>query len=143
MIHPGNLVLLFMLMNMCACHRPTRQEEILKTSNEVISALKENRESDFNRLIGVKLDMMGKDEELLHWDYTQMRELISKYSNFDLLPIRITNEFNNSRLLVEIPVFKRKDTLSNIKEVKLILFFGPPQLVPLNKISGYDLIVER
>jgi hypothetical protein len=121
----------------------TAKQQILKTSNNIISALKEDKESDFDELIGVKLHVIAKDDEMLHRDYMKIRKYVQKYTSFDKLYVKITDQYDDvGKLRVEIPIFKGNDSIDNIKEIQLNIFFGPPQFVPLNKISGYELIIK-
>ncbi|MEK7225585.1 MAG: hypothetical protein AAB221_07870, partial [Bacteroidota bacterium] len=44
---------------------------------------------------------------------------------------------------VIIVFYKGTDTANNISEVNLELFFGPPNFVPLTKISDYKIVVKN
>ncbi len=137
------LGLLGIILFLSSCVKTTPKQKILGTSNDLISALKEDRESDFNKLIGVELSVIAKDDEMLHRDYTKIRRYVQKYTSFDRLYAKITDQYDDvSKLRVEIPIFKGMDSVENIKEIRLNIFFGPPQFVPLNKISGYELIIK-
>lgn len=135
--------LLWVIICLSSCVKMTPRQKILETSNNLIAALKEDRESDFEELIGVNLRVIGKNDEMLHRDYVRIRRYIQKYTSFDRLYVKITGQYDDvGKLRVEIPIFKGKDSSDDIKEVQLNIFFGPPQFVPLNKTSGYELVVK-
>lgn len=64
--------LLGIILCLSSCEKMTPKREILKTSNNLISILKENRESDFDELIGLELQAIGKDDERLHREYIKI-----------------------------------------------------------------------
>lgn len=43
--------------------------------------------------------------------------------------------------IVRFPIFKGIDSTEYIREVLLEVHVGPPQMVPLNKITDFELIV--
>ncbi|WP_110051621.1 hypothetical protein [Chitinophaga sp. S165] len=116
---------------------------MLKTSNEVVDVFEENNEADFIRMIGPDLRYMT-DEERVHWVFEDVRKYVLTYSSFDRIPVVITDKYDDmGRREVRIPIFKGRDSINNVKEIELKIYFGPPNLFPLTKITGYELVKNK
>ncbi len=113
------------------------------TSNKVIDVFEENRETDFIRMIGPE-SIMIKDEEKVHWVFERVRKYVLAYSSFDRIPVIVTDKYDDlGRLEVRMPIFKGRDSINNVKEMELKIYFGPPNLFPLTKITGYELVINK
>jgi len=84
---------------------------------------------------------MGKDEEMLKTDFDFLHLIISRdslgdYYNKIIIP-DTTNEIDQKIITLKIPLSLLED--STFKEALLMLRFGPPQIIPLKKLSGYHI----
>ena len=132
--------IVFLLSN---CHSLTNREIINETSHKVVEAIKKKNQSDFKNLIGVSnLEVIGKDEESIRNDVNRYNQLfIQSLKNNGELPIDITGLFNDlGQTVVRIKLQQSLADSLGVKSLHLNLYFGPPQIIPLKKISGYELI---
>lgn len=140
-----NIYLIFcgIVFLLSSCHSLTNREIINETSHKVVEAIKKKNESDFKNLIGVSnLEVIGKDEESIRNDVNRYNQLfIQSLKNNGELPIDITGLFNDlGQTVVRIKLQQSLADSSGVKSLHLNLYFGPPQIITLKKISGYELI---
>ena len=140
-----NICLIFcgIVFLLSSCHSLTNREIINETSHKVVEAIKKKNQSDFKNLIGVSnLEVIGKDEESIRNDVNRYNQLfIQALKNNGELPIDITGLFNDlGQTVVRIKLQQSLTDSSGVKSLHLNLYFGPPQIIPLKKISGYELI---
>lgn len=126
-----------------SCHSQTNREIINETTHKVVEAIKNKNQSYFKNLIGVRnLEIIGKDDESIGYDVNRYNQLFTQaLKNNGELPIDITGLFNGlGQTVVRIKLPQSVADSSGVKSLHLNLYFGPPQIVPLKKISGYELI---
>ncbi len=126
-----------------SCKAQTNEEKIRVTSSKIIEAIRAEDINTFKKLIGVSsLKVIGKDDESVEYDVKKIQNLYNQYLKDKKPKIIITNDYNNlGERKVEIPFYQGNDSINNISEVKLELYFGPPHLISLDKLSNYKLIV--
>lgn len=131
-----------LLTIIAGCKAQTNEEKITETTNKVLAVLKNGNESEFQKLIGVDLIQIGKNKELLSNDFEKCKSLYARYLKNTKVEVLITDEYNElgNRKII-IPFYKGYDSVNNISNVRLELYFGPPNFVPLNKLANYKLIV--
>ncbi|HEY9261982.1 hypothetical protein [Chitinophaga sp.] len=118
------------------CKHQSQQEKMISTTQKVLSAIQKDDKILFADLIGTN----NADTEALNANLTKIKTYFDKYGPSGA-PI-ITNKFTSlGKRLVIVPLLKGRDTIHHINEISIHLFFGPPQMVPLEKISGYSLII--
>ena len=124
------------------CKAQTNKEKMIITSNKVIEAIRTEDINTFKKLIGVsELNVIGKDDEMIEYDVKKYKNLFEKYISGKELQITITDLYNYlGQRIVKIPIYENPQDSTQIKEIHLNLYFGPPNIKPLNKISGYELI---
>ena len=129
---------------MISCKTQSNENEIRNTTNKVLVALEKGDEEEFEKLIGVELSQIGKNKELLNTDFEKCKFLYTLYASSKKVDVIISDEYNElgSRKVI-LPIYKGYDSLNNISAVRLELYFGPPNFVPLEKISDYKIIVEQ
>lgn len=129
-----------------SCHSQTNRAIIDETTHKVITALKNNNSTDFKNLIGVSnLRVIGKDDESIRYDVNRYSLLLNQaFQKNEKVPLDITGLFNGMGQTVVRIIFPQKlaDSLKLIS-LHLNIYFGPPQIVPLGKISGYELIRDN
>lgn len=126
------------LLFLSSCKPLTQNEQMLKTGNAVVKSIQNSKPNDFIELIGVPLKAIGKNEEMVISDFNNLKHYFEQY--------KITPQFEFSNSLNDlgqkiISVFKINDTLGK-RVIEFILKFGPPQINPLNKVSGYEINVN-
>ncbi|MBI5856783.1 MAG: hypothetical protein HZB42_03950 [Sphingobacteriales bacterium] len=114
-----------------------------KTTSKVLDAIRDGDINKFKNLIGVELEVIGKDEEFVQTDLDEFHLYYNRYIKVMKPNVLLTNEIDHlgSRKVI-IQMYKGSDIENNIAEIILELFFGPPNMVPLNKISDYGLVVK-
>lgn len=132
-------LLLCSLFNSCASQ--SEEDILLKTSNEAIKAIRDNDPKEFRLLIAHDdLKTLGKNDELLAFDIKKYNDLFKEYVKQTNVPIELTNTYNFlGQKRVKIPIYENKKD-SSISELHLDLLFGPRNMFPLNKITGYILV---
>jgi len=132
---------ILLLLLLFSCNQKTQEDKILETSSEILAVIKDNSESMFASLIAVDLDAMGKNEELLHDDFGKLHRFYNKYvGDKQIKPIIIDtlNELGQKRVML---VFHKGAPDSEPPyDIRLDLYFGPPNLFSLDKISGYKIV---
>lgn len=129
-----------------SCHSQTNREIIDETTYKVITALKNNNSIEFKNLIGVSnLRVIGKDDEAIRYDVNKYSLLLNNaFQKKDEVPFNITGLFNEmGQTVVRIKFPKKLADSLRVTSLHLNIYFGPPQIVPLGKISGYELIKDN
>ena len=135
-----------MVNTLFSCKSQTNDEKIVFTAKETIRNIYENDFNAFKGKIGLsRLSIIGKNDEMLRSDFDFLSSIISKdsisiYFNQIIVPDS-TNEIDQKSVKFKIPLTFIED--STFKEAVLTLFFGPPQIIPLNKISGYKIVYVK
>jgi hypothetical protein len=138
------LIYVIFSISVFSCKGQSVDDEIKGTSREILNAISTGDEKKFKEKIGVNLMQIGKNEELLHFDFENLKSYYGEYLKNINPNIIITDQYNEvGSLKVIIPFFKTADSSKRIQSIQLELFFGPPNFVPLNKISKYNILVER
>jgi hypothetical protein len=135
------LTVICLLVIFLGCRSQSTKEKINNTTHEVLKYLKEGDEVGFKKIIGVDdLLVIGKNEEMIASDVKIYDSLFNKYFSGKMPDINITNLYNRSgQMQVKIQFYKTDDG-KQIKELHLDLLFGPPNIIPLDKLSGYKLV---
>jgi len=109
------------------------------------STIQKNDTSDFISLIGYgNLGIIGKNEEMIGNDVKKYRNLIEQYLGRKKPTIEVTELYNRmGQKLVKVLLFSSNNDTTKIKEIHLSLYFGPPNFISLNKISGYELVTNN
>lgn len=133
-------LILFSLSFFIACKHQSDDELILATSHKFIMAIKKGNIEDVKDLIGVKLSVIGKDTESLRFDINKCKYLFNTYYHDTEMKIVVTNQIDElGERLVKVPIFNGYDSVSKLTNAVLDIYFGPPNYVPLSKISGYEV----
>lgn len=132
-----NNIYFFILFSfiLIGCKAQTNEEKMLSTTNNILNSFESSDSKQFQSFIGVSLRQIGKNEEMVSNDFEKIKSYIIEYSKNGKPKITITdgyNELGSKKVLVE---FLNKTDSSTLAELQL--FFGPPDFVPLNKISNY------
>lgn len=139
-------VVLFCLLlgSIAGCRTQTNEQKIVATTDKVIDALESGNEKAFENLIGVELSTIGKDKEMVASDFKRSKTFYDRYLSGKRTRVLITNEYTPlGHRKVTIPIYKGFDSVNKVSEIRLDLYYGPPNFVPLNKLSRYELVVVR
>jgi hypothetical protein len=126
-----------------SCKPQTNEEKVVVTAKEAIRSIYENDFDSFRRRIGLsRLGIIGKDDESLKADFDFLSSVFSKdsiefYYNQINVPYSI-NELGQKNVTIRIPLSIIE--APNFTEALLTLSFGPPQIIPLSKLSGYEIV---
>ena len=135
------LPLLFSLLFLSSCGQKTSYDQMIETTDKVINSIKDHSEKQFIDLIGVDLKTIGKNEELLHQDFLRLQEYYKLYIGDGKITSLIIDTLNESGQKEVKIVFKKSiaDQKATTAEIALDLYFGPPNLFGLDKITGYEI----
>lgn len=141
-----SIFLLIIVTALFSCKLKTNDEKALVTAKETIRSIYESDYNSFKDKIGIsRLGIIGKNDEMLESDFIFLSSIISKdpinfYYNQITIPDSI-NDLGQKIVTFKVPLTTSED--STFKEAILTLSFGPPQVIPLNKISGYKIAYVR
>ena len=141
-----SLIICSLIFLFSSCRSQTNREIIDETTHKVIDALKSKNPTDFKNLIGVSnLRVIGKDDESIGYDVNRYSSLLNQaFHKTEEVPFDITGLFNGlGQTVVRIKFPQSVADSSGVKSLHLNIYFGPPQIVPLKKISGYELIQDN
>lgn len=139
-------ILLIIVNALFSCKLKTNDEKALITAKETIRSIYESDFNSFKGKIGLsRLSIIGKNDEMLQSDFNFLSSIVSKgsinfYYNQIIVPDS-TNDMGQKIVTFKVPLTTLED--STFKEAILTLFFGPPQIIPLNKISGYKIVYVK
>jgi hypothetical protein len=137
---PTTFLLLLIGTSYTDCKPKATYRRTYNTTYKVIDAIQADDPAKFISLIGVTdLKAIGKDEEMVRYDIKEYKALFEKYIKGNKPHIEFTQSYNHlGQRLVKVSFYDNKD--SAIRECHLNLLFGPRNVIPLDKISGYELI---
>lgn len=136
----GIIALSYLVMINIACKQQTEQEKLSQTTNNVLSFIKNGDSIGFEKLNQYELEQNFKTKQMIRNDFKKLAFFFDSVYNKRIGSFKISDSLDDlSRIKVLIPIKEYKDSLN----ITLNLFFGPPQLVPLNFLSGYELDVEH
>lgn len=142
-------IILFFLLS---CKTQTNKEEISSTCNRAISAIKNHNIKAFLQLLPNDLEILYKDQETIEYDLEKFNNLFNTYLVDKNPKVVITDLYNHlGQRLIKIPIYDNvKDSFPNnklylrhVNRLSIDLYFGPPSMMPLNKISGYMLVMDE
>ena len=135
---------IFICYLLVKCKSQTNEEKMQTTSKDIVKMIRNGQVKEFEKSLGVDLLTMGKDEESLKRDVDSCQKYLNKYKKDNDPDLIITNEYNHLGMLkVIVPLLPETHIEEGIVKAQLELFFGPPQMVPLDKISGFNLVIQR
>lgn len=134
-----------------SCRGQSNEEKMRMVTKQIISSIQKDDANTFISLVGGdNLDIISKTDEMVKYDVHQFNGLFMKYSGLDNPKFAVTNLYNNlGKRVVRIFIYdyssdntgiKRDLYVPGVTELHLNIYFGPPNFIPLNKISGYSLI---
>jgi hypothetical protein len=132
----GILGCTIIFISLTACSQSTVKDQIMATTTKAIDAIRIGDLEKFEALI----ENLGTlDREVIPHDVALYRKYIKEYYPHENPPIEITYLFNtNGQMLVKIHIFQ-DSTNAPIKQGDLRLLFGPTNVAPLSKITGYEV----
>jgi hypothetical protein len=145
----GSYIFVIMTFSISACKSQPNEKIMDSVTRQVVASIRAGHVEEFRSLIGPAPSSLSKDDESIRFDIQQYKEVLDEYIGHDSVHIIITDLYNHlGQRLVKIPIYDYSKDSTNAKElwvhgVKTLfleLEFGPPNLFPINKISGYDLI---
>ncbi len=141
-----SLIICSLIFLLSSCHSQTNRQIIEETTHKAIAALRNKNSTDFKNLIGVRnLRIIGKDDESIRYDVNRYNLLLNQaFNEAEEVPFNISGLFNGmGQTVVRIKFPQSVADSSGVKSLHLNIYFGPPQIVSLRKISGYELIKDN
>jgi len=116
---------------------PTIKQEITATTTKIIEAVRKGDKDAFEAMIDKNYNIVHP--QFISHDISVVRGYIQKYYPNQNPPIEITNLFNMAgQMLVKIHLFQDSTNVI-LKRGDFRLLFGPISLVPLSRITGYEI----
>ncbi len=125
--------------------KPISEEDrrIDQTIKEVVDFVNTN---DYLSIVGKLVSAKENIDTLkIEWDVLSAYYMLVKYHGNKTEKLR----WKTDRVLdavwrrkYTIPLYEGFDSLTGIKQAALNLYVGPPEIIPLNELSGFELDVE-
>jgi len=141
----------FLLTALAGCNAQSQEDKILEVSRNDVHAIANNNPTMFMSILDKDLAVYLKTPEMVTSDVDKFNKLFAAYLKDKEPGVELTELYNFlGQRLVRIPIYdNEKDTkqtdslyLPNAKKVTIDLYFGPPDIKPLNRLSGYELVIN-
>lgn len=127
------------LVQMTSCQQKTDRERVVSTTRQVITCLQNGDKEGFVALNKHSIRQNFKTKKMIENDFEIWRKEFDRTFNVTKGMFIIDDSIDQlGRLKVTIPLREYKDSL----KIKGYLFYGPPQFVPLNQITSYEIEVQ-
>ncbi|MBO9153953.1 hypothetical protein ACFOTA_17170 [Chitinophaga sp. GCM10012297] len=134
---------LFVLLLFAACKSQSGGPDggkIAETSGAVLSAIENNDEKAFRQLVAPDLEDIGEDEKSLSRKFKLVRDYYTQYTKGNRPDIIIKDSVTTfGKRVVFVPIYNGRGMKGSLREVRLMLGFGPVKYYPLDKISAFEL----
>lgn len=129
------LVIISGLISAYSC-KYNSQEQLKITINKFLSTIANNKYNEFRDMI--LNESLSMDDD---FNFPLLHRLHKKSLNKDkVLNYAIIDSSNAmGQIVIKVPYFKGYDSITAISEIDLILYFGPKNLFPMNKLSKFDI----
>ena len=151
MLNRGIGICFFLLTALAGCNAQSQEDKILEVSRNAVHAIANNNPTMFMSILDKDLASISKTPEMVTSDVDKFNKLFVAYLKGKEPGLELTKLYNfRGQRLVRIPIYdNEKDTkqtdslyLPDAKKVTIDLYFGPPDMMPLNRLSGYKLVVN-
>lgn len=137
------LATLIILLTGSSCTSQDQNQEIQKTADSAVEAIQKGDSKKFISLIE-NLRSIGKNEEMVANDVKKFQSLFEAYLDRKPPRVIITDLYNDmGQRKAQILFYNSSKDSVGIKTMHLNLYFGPPNYVPLDHISGYKLVINK
>jgi hypothetical protein len=135
------LIISGLLFLLAAC--ATQEEKMMKTGKGVVEAIAGNDYPRFRKMMGRSLREMSLTEERLRSRFNEMHRAMMKYRKDSLpVPVLLDTITPLSTRIVRVPLFEGVDPVEDIRKVYINIHMGPPQIVPLSKVTNISYVVK-
>jgi hypothetical protein len=136
-----NLFLLILIFFFDSCAQQTEEQQMFSTAEKAISAIRKGSEKDFRKLVGLSLENISKTDEMFHFDFVKFSNYYKTYvGNKSVTPVLINEPNFLGQKVVQIIFHKGVPNTDIPYDVRLDLYFGPPNFISLDKLSGYEIV---
>jgi hypothetical protein len=103
---------LFVVVNLTiSCSAQSNEDRMVATTEKVIDAIKSGDAQKVEKLIGVELSTMGKDEEMLALDVKKCKAFFEKYLSKKKISILLANEYSEfGKRNVIMPIYNGQNS---------------------------------
>ncbi len=116
------------------------KRRITETSGKVLTAIENNDEKAFRQLLAPDLKEIGEDEKSLSRKFRLVHEYYTKYTGGKRPDIIIRDSVTTfGKRVVFVPVYNGRGMKGSLREVRLMLGFGPAKYYPMDKVSAFEL----
>ena len=136
------LILVIVCVGLIGCSAQSNEDQMTSTTERILKIIEKGDEEGFQDKIGVRLGMIGKDKESIHFDFQKIMKLYRRHLLGKKPRIIVTNEYNEAGNRKVIVPFVLGENPGATSEIRLELYFGPPRFVPLNKIAKYKMVTN-
>lgn len=123
-----------------SCKSISTDDQIRATIDTTLSVINRKDYNKLQRLI--ENDSRGEENmEFIVYDINKIDYLIDKYYDGNVKKLSIIYEDGTdelSRKKIVIPIFSGFDSATGLKTAVLNLYVGPPQMIDLDKLSGFE-----
>ena len=128
------LILLILIISINSCSKEKTDFAVKETSEKISEYLKNNEKGKFLALIENRSTEMPKNN---NFDILERLFQDSEFKNADPILELIDKKNNMGQEVYRIPYYLKTDSLTGINKINLLLYFGPSDLFPKDKLSGF------
>jgi hypothetical protein len=136
-----HLFLLMLVFFFTSCAQQTEEQQMFSTAEKAIAAIKTGSEKDFKNLLGLALEDISKTDEMFHFDFVKLSKYYKTYvGNRSVAPVLIEEPNSLGQKVIQVPFHKGAPNSDIPYDIRLDIYFGPPNFFSLNKLSGYKIV---
>lgn len=126
------------------CKAQSNEEKMKETTIQFLNAIRDSDSVKFKHLVNEHFLKTAKSDYMILHDIASLHKYYKSYLMTGSPKISNSIDANIlSMRKIVIPFYKGEyDSVNNLTGLTLELYFGPPQMVPLSKISRYEMIVD-
>jgi hypothetical protein len=133
------IFLLVFLQSFNSCAQLTREEQINHTLQKTLIAINTKDYATLRKMIGNNMDTNVSN---IVSNVIDTKYFVDKYykGHIDKLHILSKDSLDEmGRKLYRVELFKGFDSVMGVSNVALLLYVGPPQIIPLDRLSGFEM----
>jgi hypothetical protein len=137
------------MFGLAACKAQSNESKMREVTQNVITSIQKNDPEMFMRFLTKDLSAISKTKNMVASDVEKFHNLLNTYQKDQKPEVLVTDLYNFlGQRLVRIQIYDNENGpiktnvlyLRNGNKLYIDLYFGPPDINPLNRLSGYQLV---
>lgn len=139
-----NKILAIVCLAILSCKASSKSEEEKQIDKTILEALNAVNNNDYLKIIHLdKSNLYKNDTSTIKHNVSYIYYIIKKYKNIKELKWTADSQLDHlHRIKYTIPLFIGFDSLTGIKKVNIYLYMGPSEIIPYDKLSGFETEIQ-